>query len=140
MRRMLEDVLAFHQKFDVPFEAYPSFPEPDRTELRRVLHREEYYELDTALAHAVMVFKNPHCFTPEQEKRALIAVADGVVDLSYVLAGTVWEFGMAAKMEDGWSEVHAANMRKEGGGKRFDGKILKPPGWVGPDWEKVLFR
>jgi len=39
------------------------------------------------------------------------------------------------------AEVHAANMRKfgpDGPILRFDGKLLKPDGWVGPDIAGVL--
>lgn len=53
------------------------------------------------------------------------------VDVEYVLAGTVVEFGV-----DGGPiarEVHEANMRKRGGPRREDGKPLKPEGWRPPD-------
>lgn len=41
-------------------------------------------------------------------------------------------------LPDVWEAVQAANMAKEGGGTREDGKILKPPGWQAPDIAGIL--
>lgn len=65
-----------------------------------------------------------------------IGVADGLADLIYVAIGTALAYGI--DLRPVWNEVHASNMRKEGGFKRRDGKILKPVGWIGPDIERAL--
>lgn len=64
------------------------------------------------------------------------AFIDAHADLEYVLNGTLESCGVDGQPV--WDEVHAANMRKEGGATREDGKICKPEGWVGPDIERVL--
>lgn len=64
------------------------------------------------------------------------AFVDAHADLEYVLSGTLEACGVDGQQV--WDEVHAANMRKEGGATRKDGKICKPAGWVGPDIERVL--
>jgi predicted HAD superfamily Cof-like phosphohydrolase len=43
-------------------------------------------------------------------------------------------------MEPIFEEVHRTNMLKTGGGKRHDGKILKPPGWERPKIAEILKR
>ena len=66
----------------------------------------------------------------------LVALADGLADLDYVIEGTRLEFGI-----DGApiaAEVHRANLAKTDGPVREDGKRLKPPGWQPPDIEGEL--
>ena len=65
-------------------------------------------------------------------------VADGIADLIYVLLGRAIAYGI--DLRPVWDEVQRANMSKEGGGKRADGKILKPPGWRAPDINGVIAR
>ena len=66
----------------------------------------------------------------------LPALVDGLADLDYVVEGTRIEFGVnGTPVAD---EVHAANMRKADGPVDEHGKKRKPPGWVGPDIERVL--
>lgn len=61
---------------------------------------------------------------------------DALADLIYVCLGAAVSWGV--DLSPIFEEVHAANMRKEGGATRADGKILKPAGWVGPDNEARL--
>jgi hypothetical protein len=92
----------------------------------------------------------------------LVAVADALADLSYVLAGTALHYGIP--LDEVTAEVHRSNMAKaeecpcvawggypkadcEGcGGKgwvvlrRDDGKILKPDGWRPPDIRGIIAR
>jgi predicted HAD superfamily Cof-like phosphohydrolase len=63
-------------------------------------------------------------------------IADGLVDLLYVVIGAGVEYGI--DLDAVWKEVHAANMRKDGGGVRDDGKIMKPVGWIGPNIRRAL--
>ena len=112
-------VREFHEKFNVPNGKVPRLLDDKRSSLRYDLICEETNELGDAVI-----------------ARDLPAIADALADLLYVVHGAALEYGI--DLDAVVAEVHAANMRKEGGGKRADGKILKPPGWVGPDVEGVL--
>lgn len=78
----------------------------------------------------------------DKEKIELIAEqADAIVDLLYYLKNASAKKNI--KLDEVFNEVHEANMRKidpKTGKclKRSDGKILKPPGWVAPNIEKVI--
>lgn len=63
-------------------------------------------------------------------------VVDGIIDLIYVLLGFLIACGVDP--HPFWDAVHAANMAKEGGETRADGKVLKPPGWTAPDVAGLL--
>jgi predicted HAD superfamily Cof-like phosphohydrolase len=119
-RDWFADVLAFHRKFGCAIGATPGVL-PDRAtfELRDRLHAEESDELRAAMING-----------------DLPGIADGVVDLIYVLLGTLVSYGIDPRPV--WREVHQANMAKEGGATRADGKILKPDGWVAPDVAGIL--
>lgn len=87
--------------------------------LRMKLMEEELGEL-----HDAMLDKN----IPE--------IADACADLIYVVLGTAVSHGI--DLNPIFRSVHIANMAKVGGGRRADGKMLKPPGWVAPCHKKEL--
>lgn len=60
-----------------------------------------------------------------------------LADLIYVAVGAALELGIPLGAV--WAEVHTANMRKVGGGRRGDGKVLKPEGWTPPDVIGAVF-
>lgn len=68
--------------------------------------------------------------------RNLPDTVDATIDLIYVLLGRLITFGVDARPV--WDAVHEANMKKFGGGRREDQKILKPAGWVAPDVAAIL--
>lgn len=116
-----DDVLAFHRKFGLVTEPHPKWPEEDLLHLRTSLIAEELVELTQALNDLDEA-----------------GVADGIVDLIYVLIGMAITMGL--DIREVWQVVQAANMAKEGGGRRADGKILKPDGWQPPDIVGALRR
>lgn len=69
-------------------------------------------------------------------------VLDGLVDLLYVLIGTVYQFGLDKVFPIAWKRVHNANMQKarcETPGKRgttFD--VRKPKGWKAADLSDLV--
>lgn len=69
-----------------------------------------------------------------------VAQADGLADTVVIALGSATAGGFL--MEPIFDEVMAANERKCGPGARVraDGKLLKPPGWRGPDVAGVLAR
>lgn len=66
---------------------------------------------------------------------AATSLAELVAD-AYFIA-----YGLGIPLDKVLAEVHRANMRKfgpDGPILRFDGKILKPDGWMGPNIARVL--
>lgn len=108
------DVKMFHEKFGCAVGTVPAIPSGEETVLRCRLVREEYDELMAAM-----------------NEEDLPGIADAVTDLIYVLLGTAVAYGIDIRPV--WELVQAANMAKEGGSTRPDGKILKPDGWQSPD-------
>lgn len=113
------DVMAFHQKFGLVISPRPCVPAEKTVQLRHALIDEEYEEVCKAL-----VAQN----LPE--------LADGIVDLVYVLVGAAISYGLP--FDAVWRAVQQSNMAKEGGATRVDGKILKPLGWTHPDVAAIL--
>jgi predicted HAD superfamily Cof-like phosphohydrolase len=117
-----QDVRDFHERFDCYRQDRPGVPSEGTVDLRKGLIDEEV---------------NRELF-PAMDRGDLAGIADAIVDSIYVLNGTAVSYGI--DLRPIWDAVHAANMTKVGGGKRADGKILKPPGWVAPDVEGLVER
>lgn len=68
----------------------------------------------------------------------MVDVADGLMDLQYVLSGTCEELGLTDIPL--FDEVHSANMRKfsSGGYLNKDGKWIKPPDFIGPNLTPII--
>lgn len=116
----ISDVLAFHRRFTpCLIGQYPGLSGGETDALRLRLISEEADELREAV-----------------ERQDIVATADALADLIYVAIGAAITWGIP--LDDVWREVHASNMRKEGGPTRADGKILKPEGWTPPDVAGVL--
>ncbi len=126
---MLDDVRAFHERFQVPVETVPKVPSEARIRLRERLITEEYKELLEALGFRKMGGDEWLSETDLPE------TADAIADLIYVLIGTALEFGIP--LQAVWDRVQVANMAKclpaEPGGK-----IAKPEGWTPPRIEECL--
>lgn len=109
-----EQVAEFHAAFGVPAQDIPKLPSGERLKLRVNLILEEAAELVCAAMD-----------------RDMVAIADALADLDYVVEGMRKELGIDG--EPIAREVHRKNMAKTGGKCRADGKILKPPGWEPPN-------
>ncbi|MBT6144177.1 MAG: hypothetical protein HN712_14795 [Gemmatimonadetes bacterium] len=126
MKRQLEQVLDFHQKFLCHIEKDPTAnPSQDVTDVRARLMQEELDEYREAVAHGDVV-----------------RVADALSDLMYVVLGTYVSHGLHCQAEDLFDEVHRSNMSKldERGQPihRSDGKVLKSDRWSPPDLAPIL--
>ena len=122
---MLEE---FHRVFGAHLEAAPTVAISDETiGLRVSLIQEELNEY----RHAA-------------EARDLVAVADALSDLLYVVLGTYVSHGMQDLAEALFAEVHHSNMSKldENGAViyRGDGKVLKSHLWRPPNLAVILGR
>ena len=125
MKKLLEDVAAFHKACGVPSMPTPDFPDHPRRKLRRHLLMEEFDEFCRAL-----------------QEQNIVDAADALADILYVAVGTALEFGIP--LDKVWDAVQAANMAKVDPAtgmvhRRKDGKILKPDGWTPPDVQAALF-
>lgn len=103
----------------VPLE--PTIPDEASSDLRIRLINEEAHEFAVATHEGDM-----------------IAVADALADLLYVVYGAAVAWGI--EINPVFLEVHRANMQKfaPGSYEREDGKWMKPPDWQPPDIESVL--
>lgn len=116
------DVTEFHRVFcPEQVATLPTMPIRAIRDLRVGLIIEELQELGDAF-----------------ERSSVSNVADAIADLLYVVLGTAVACGI--DIGPVWEVVHAANMKKAGGGRRADGKRLKPTGWEPPDIAGVLAR
>lgn len=130
---MLERVREFHLKFGAAApERLNEVAIIEWAKLRLSLMAEELSEIGESLGYSVE-FK----ILPMGTSVDIPSVVDGICDLLYVTFGTAVTFGLR-NIEPFFAEVHRANMAKEGGPTRADGKILKPLGWKPPEIERLL--
>lgn len=117
----MRDVINFNRKFGVKVLDKPGIPDRETALMRIHLVDEEKEELDESFA-----------------EDDLVGISDAITDLIYVLIGMADAYGI--DLRPIWDIVHESNMAKEGGGKRPDGKILKPEGWKPPDIASEIER
>lgn len=118
-----KSVREFHEAFGAPFADAPRMLTPERAQLRSSLIAEELEEYVAAVRDG-----------------DLVAVADALGDLLYVVYGTGVEHGI--DLIPVFTEIHRSNMSKLGAdGKpvlRDDGKILKGPDYSPPNLAAVV--
>lgn len=85
----------FHKTFKHPILEQPAIPSEDRCKLRVALIAEELKELEVAIL-----------------EKDIVAVADALCDIQYVLSGAVLEFGLGEKFKALFDEVQRSNMSK----------------------------
>ena len=91
----LELVAEFHRTFKHPIMTSPGIPDEKRCQLRVELISEELKELEESI-----------------EKKDIVAIADALCDIQYVLSGAILEFGLANKFKALFEEVQRSNMSK----------------------------
>lgn len=147
IRNSYERVKEFHEVFSHPVAESPVVPTDDRLVLRLALILEEAIELADALGFSTYDIKDSadymlNVIGPRvyEENVDIVAVADALGDLEYVVNGAALEMGI--NLPEIVKEVHRSNMTKLGpDGKpiyREDGKILKGEGYEPPQLEKIL--
>ncbi len=92
---VLNQVAEFHRTFRHPILPEPTIPDEDRCRLRVALLAEELKELQEAI-----------------EEGDIVAIADALCDMQYVLSGAVLEFGLGKKFKALFDEVQRSNMSK----------------------------
>jgi predicted HAD superfamily Cof-like phosphohydrolase len=136
----------FHRIMPQPVLDVPQVPAEERVRLRLALITEEFFELieacvqDAGARDYVAGAKTAFAYLTRGMKLEvdMVEFADACADLKYVIVGSELEFGIDGRPI--FKGVHEANMRKVGGGKRADGKFLKPDGWTPFDVANELKR
>lgn len=146
MTHSINRVREFHSAFGHPIAPAATPGDRKLRELRVKLIAEELTELCEALGVAVKIESNgvSSQFVVEAVKDDaevdLIAAADALGDLDYVVQGANLVFGFPA--EPVLKEIHRANMSKLGADGlpvyREDGKVMKGPNYTPPDVAAVL--
>ena len=130
MHTALMSVLEFHAKMGQPI-GDPRKPDLSvDTQLRWDLIHEEFNELTLALEG-----KDKHGNKLSHDDQ-IIAVADALGDIAYVVAGAAATWGI--DLGGVFDAIHTSNMTKTPGNKRQDGKILKGPNYAPPDIKGAL--
>ncbi len=88
-------VAEFHRTFKHPVVTTPAIPDEKRCRLRVELIAEELREFEEAIS-----------------VKDIVAVADALCDIQYVLSGAVLEFGLGDKFNQLFEEVQRSNMSK----------------------------
>ena len=96
MKKELDLVREFHEKFKVPVLETPSLIPIDRSDLRFALMDEEVKE-----------------YREGAEKGDIENVAKELCDILYAVYGTVLEHGLQDKIEEIFEEVHRSHMSKD---------------------------
>ncbi len=124
----IRKVQQFHEAFGVPIADRPTAAlSAELVALRVRLMEEELAEYKAAA-----------------EAGDLVAIADALTDLAYVLFGTYISHGLQDAAEALFAEVHRSNMSKldENGQPiyREDGKVLKSERFTEPELAAILAR
>ncbi len=128
MNDLLNSLEEFHRTFDAHIEEEPTADIPESVIALRVRLLQE--ELDE--------------YRQAAQARDLLAVADALTDLLYVLLGTYVSHGLQDYAVALFDEVHRSNMSKldENGLpiQRSDGKVLKSGAFTEPDLAAILAK
>lgn len=117
MKKELELVRQFHEKFDAPVLDKPSLIPEDRSNNRYRLMRDEVEEYH----HGV-------------KDGDLENIAKELSDILYSVYGTILEHGLQDKIEQIFEEVHKSNMSKD----YHEYKMVKGPGYFKADIKKFI--
>jgi hypothetical protein len=131
MNKQMEQVAAWHEKFNVPIGKWSEVPPNHRVELRIRLLEEEAWEARAALLKTKFDKLSPR-------SQVIGDVMKELCDIIYVVHGTFLEFGLQNSFEDAFNEVHASNMTKCKQNEDIYGKILKGPNFVPANMEKLF--
>ena len=117
MKKELDLVKEFHEKFKVLVSDKPSLIPEDRSDNRYNLMKDEVEEYITGV-----------------KNKDLKNIAKELADILYVVYGTILEHGLQDKMEGIFEEVHRSNMSKD----YHEYKMVKGSDYFKADIEKIF--
>lgn len=134
-----KDVAEFHAKFGLPTASQLGLQTFDSKLRHPQLLPEKEFEFRTAF-----LFEEIREMLVAQGEKDLPKVADAIVDAVYILLGTAHFMGLP--FDELWNAVHRANMQKRPWQEGDPIKprnaagldIVKPPGWQGPNIERII--
>lgn len=136
----------FHSRYGLPVVDDAPSADRDRVHMRLALVVEEAAELVAAVYGTDAARHLEEAFTravaADDGRRDVVAAADALGDLVYVVYGMALELGVP--LPEVLAEIHASNLSKLGADGRpvlrADGKVLKGPDYRPPDVAGVLAR
>lgn len=143
MNKFLQDVQEFNNKFHLTElqNKEPGFIEIDMMKFRIKFMMEELQEFANASGFTIDGDKvNYNANSRKDLEKAL----DGLVDLLYVLKGTVLLMGMGHIFDTAWQRVQDANMQKIRAQHKDESKrgavwdVVKPEGWIAPSFSDLV--
>lgn len=117
MKKQLDLVKEFHEKFHAPVSKKPSLIPKDRSDLRYSLMEEEVGEYKEGV-----------------QSDDLENIAKEMCDILYAVYGTILEHGLQDKIEDIFEEVHNSHMSKD----HHQYKMIKGEKYFKPNVKKFL--
>ena len=119
MKKQLNLVKEFHEKFNVPVLKEPSLIPNDRSNFRYALMKEEVKE-----------------YIEGAKANDLENIAKELSDILYAVYGTILEHGLQDKIEEIFKEVHNSQMSKD----YHEYKMVKGEKYFKANVEKLLQR
>ncbi len=119
----------FHATMKPALPTTPIMPSLQILQMRKALIDEEVEEVPAVFQQIIIARE-------QGEEPDLTDLIHELTDLLYVTYGAIQSCGVDPDAV--FAEVHDANMRKVGGPRRADGKILKPADWQPADVRGVL--
>ncbi len=140
---MFYDVEEFHAKFELDklFSDSPSFSIDEIIQLKIKHLFEELVEFAESCGYTLKdgIFIKDAKIVPDLEN-----ALDALIDLTYVLFGTVLYMGLREQFIEGWKRVHSSNMTKTKALKPEDSKrgsafdIIKGPDFIPASLKDLL--
>ena len=142
--KFIYDIKDFNNKYglDQCINTEPGFVTDEMMQFRLKFLLEELDELANSCGFIRTGDKFNHA--GPTASRNLEDAFDALIDLAYVLFGTVEFMGMSNVFEHGWDRVHSCNMKKIRVERAADSKrgsgfdVRKPEGWIGPKFSDLL--
>ena len=139
-------VARFHRIYGLPIVTDGPSLNREHLHMRMSLIAEEFAELVGAVygpsSRGILEEAFTRAVAADKDERDLVGAADALADLVYVVYGMALETGI--DLPAVLAEVQRSNMSKLGADGRpvyrEDGKVLKGPGFFGPDVAGVLAR
>ena len=146
--KYFDDVAEFNMKYNLNeiCNKKPGFLDPRLMEFRLKFLQEELTELANSCGFLVQGH-GPDRVSFHYEstaKRDLEKAFDALIDLQYVLTGTIIMMGMQRIFDEGWDRVQSANMQKIRVARPEDSKrgsgfdVVKPKDWKAPEFKDLL--
>lgn len=126
MQKQLEAVKQFHDVFKISYTANLCNDLGDN---------------NTNLRYNLMTEENDE-YLEAAKNKDIVAIADALGDMLYILCGTILQHGLQHKIEAVFDEIQQSNMSKLGtDGEpiyREDGKVIKGPNYSKPELKNIL--